>query len=186
MCSKQVRPYLCVLSHDKNNHVVNLIGTPEIRTAVPVSSKNHSKYTRPSSSQEGGVWVRDYILMGHVHNTWTPLSTHSVAAAEVAFYMDITYICMGWGMPDEVRYSSQWHDLTCSSTYQNLPILYISISFVQCVSIPHLMMCSIWVNTCVWSQTQYLLMMVMSWSCHMLQRYRYMFKHILYGVIKSI
>ena len=49
-----------VLSH-KKSHAVNLIGAPEIRTAMSSSPRNCSKYTRPSSPCRGGVWDRDYI-----------------------------------------------------------------------------------------------------------------------------
>ena len=47
------------LSHEKS-HAVNLIGAPEIRTAMSSSPRNRSKYTRPSSRCRGGVWDRDY------------------------------------------------------------------------------------------------------------------------------
>ena len=52
------------LSHEKS-HAVNLIGTPEIRTATSSSPRNHSKYTRPSSPCRGGVWDRDYLQCSH-------------------------------------------------------------------------------------------------------------------------
>ena len=54
------------ISHEKS-HAMNLIGTPEIRTATSSSPRNRSKYTRPSSLRRGWVWDRDYM---QYHRRW--------------------------------------------------------------------------------------------------------------------
>ena len=64
-----------MLSHDK------ITGTPEIRVAVSASPQNRSKYTRLSSSPEGGVCC---VIVGDSEQCF-PIVVHLNAG-----------VCYGW------------------------------------------------------------------------------------------